>query len=119
MLLLIYNIFFFFFNYQTYFFNLKFKNTKSNISYNGTRHLSSISQFITVIIVHRVWCMVGKSEEKLDSGISSIAKCGGCKATGRIIIGSKFKKQSASKKYGISFLVSIKIFFLFIKNPYI
>lgn len=33
--------------------------------------------------------MVGKHDEKLDSGISSLAKCGGCKATGRIIIGSK------------------------------
>lgn len=33
--------------------------------------------------------MVGKHDEKLDSGISSLAKCGGCKATGRIVIGSK------------------------------
>lgn len=32
--------------------------------------------------------MVGKHDEK-NSGINSLAKCGGCKATGRIIIGSK------------------------------
>lgn len=47
------------------------------------------------------WCMVGKHDEKLDSGISSLAKCGGCKATGRIIIGSKSEKMAINKNMGL------------------
>lgn len=45
--------------------------------------------------------MIGKHDEKLDSGISSLAKCSGCKATGRIIIGSKSELRKKKKKIPI------------------
>lgn len=53
------------------------------------------------------WYMVGKHDEKLDSGISSLAKCGGCKATGRIVIGSKSDIIIVNTEYGICFAISM------------
>lgn len=53
--------------------------------------------------------MVGKHDEKLDSGISSLAKCAGCKATGRIIIGSKSDLITVNTEYGICCAISTSL----------
>lgn len=61
----------------------------SNILFKRLLSLSiSLIHIIATSWSYIGWCMVGKHGEK-NSGINSLAKCGGCKATGRIIIGSK------------------------------
>lgn len=60
--------------------------------------------------------MVGKHDEKLDSGISSLAKCGGCKATGRIVIGSKSDIIIVNTHSMGSVLINVSVILSFLDN---
>lgn len=55
----------------------------------------------------RGWYMVGKDEHKLGTGFSSLAKCNYCKATGRIIMGSKSDIQSQNRNSPYHFSINI------------